>query len=484
MSDPRDNRERGIYCNRTLNLRGIRAIGYDMDYTLVHYRAEEWERRAFEHCQRRLAEQGWPTEDLCFDVDLVTRGLIVDTELGNIVKANRFGFVKRAYHGTRPLTYEEQRRVYTRTIIDLAEPRWVFLNTLFSISEGCMYAMLVERLDEGLIPGVVGYEELYRQVRRAVDESHMEGQLKGEIMADPARYVDLDPETAQALLDQKDAGKKLLLVTNSDWIYTQSMMAYCFDPYLPSGMTWRDLFDLSIVDARKPEFFSGRSPLFEIVTDDGLMRSVVGGLREGGGYSGGNAALIEKHLGLSGDEILYVGDHIYGDVHVSKSLLRWRTALILRELEGEVLSLEAAREREERLEQLMERKEDMEFRACEARLKLQRLKASREPQPTESPEELHALVSELRLGLASLDSEIAPLAKEASELDNPHWGPLMRAGNDKSHLARQVERSADIYTSRVSNFLRYTPFVYLRSSRGSLPHDPSRTPREVEATVA
>ena len=28
---------RGVFCNRTLNLRSIRAIGYDMDYTLVHY---------------------------------------------------------------------------------------------------------------------------------------------------------------------------------------------------------------------------------------------------------------------------------------------------------------------------------------------------------------------------------------------------------------------------------------------------------------
>ena len=49
----------------------------------------------------------------------------------------------------------------------------------------------------------------------------------------------------------------------------------------------------------------------------------------------------------------------------------------------------------------------------------------------------------------------------------------MRTGNDKSHLAKQVERYADIYMSRVSNFLLYTPYVYLRSPRGSLPHDGS-----------
>jgi 5'-nucleotidase len=56
-------------------------------------------------------------------------------------------------------------------------------------------------------------------------------------------------------------------------------------------------------------------------------------------------------------------------------------------------------------------------------------------------------------------------------MGNPTWGPLMRAGNDKSLFARQVERYADIYTSRVSNFLAQTPFAYLRAARGSLPHD-------------
>ncbi len=37
------------------------------------------------------------------------------------------------------------------------------------------------------------------------------------------------------------------------------------------------------------------------------------------------------------------------------------------------------------------------------------------------------------------------------------WGYLSRAGlNDKSCLTRQIEKYADIYTSRVSNFLQYT----------------------------
>lgn len=46
--------------------------------------------------------------------------------------------------------------------------------------------------------------------------------------------------------------------------------------------------------------------------------------------------MVESSLGVSGDEILYVGDHIYTDVSQSKVHLRWRTALICRELEEEV----------------------------------------------------------------------------------------------------------------------------------------------------
>ena len=131
---------RGIYSNRTLNLRSIRAIGYDMDYTLIHYNVEEWERRAYEIMREKLLADGWPVQSLTFDPGAVIRGLIIDRELGNIVKANRFGYIKRAAHGRRMLGHDAQRAAYGRTVVDLAEDRWRFLNTFFSLSEACMYA--------------------------------------------------------------------------------------------------------------------------------------------------------------------------------------------------------------------------------------------------------------------------------------------------------------------------------------------------------
>lgn len=465
--------ERGIYCNRTLNMRSIKAIGYDMDYTLVHYHVEEWERRAYEYSKQRLLAHGWPVQALEFDPDLIVRGLVIDVEKGNLVKANRFGFVKKAFHGTRAIEFEQQRELYARTIIDLAEPRWYFLNTLFSLSEACLYAQLVDLLDAKQLSGVMGYSDLFKRVRENLDATHTEGKLKAEILADPGRYVVPDEETPLALLDQKHAGKKLMLITNSEWGYTQPLMHHAFDPFLPKGMTWRELFDVVIVAARKPEFFTTHSPLLEVATDEGLLRPTSGTLQPGRAYFGGSAPQVERHLGLSGDEILYVGDHMFGDVHVTKNVLRWRTALILRELEDEVLAVRNFRQHEWRLASLMERKERLEAELCDLRLALQRKKAAYGPQTNATEEELTTRILQLREDSKHLDEEISPLAKLSTEQSNPNWGLLMRAGNDKSHLARQVERYADIYTSRVSNLLFASPFVYLRSPRGSLPHDPA-----------
>ncbi|KAJ6989294.1 hypothetical protein NC653_022005 [Populus alba x Populus x berolinensis] len=46
---------------------------------------------------------------LAFDPDLVIRGLVIDKEKGNLVKADRFGYVKRAMHGTRMLSTQDVR---------------------------------------------------------------------------------------------------------------------------------------------------------------------------------------------------------------------------------------------------------------------------------------------------------------------------------------------------------------------------------------
>jgi hypothetical protein len=261
------------------------------------------------------------------------------------------------------------------------------------------------------------------------------------------------------------------------------MMTTAFDPFLPGG-GWRDLFDVVIVGARKPEFFTTKSPLFEVVTEEGLLKPIVTGLRENAVFLGGSAANVEQYLGVSGYEILYVGDHMFGDVHVTKDVLRWRTALILRELEDEIGEVRAFGESEDKLGAMMMQKDDLEAEACAIRLSLQRQRDKYVPVPEGQPpiETLTARLAEIRETVDALDLEIAPLAKAANNVFNTNWGPILRAGNDKSHLAYQMERYADLYTSRVSNLMYVTPFAFLRAPRGSLPHDPTAPGGKMDTT--
>ncbi|XP_056168708.1 uncharacterized protein LOC115690591 [Syzygium oleosum] len=326
---------RGIFCSRTLNLRSISTIGYDMDYTLMHYNVMAWEGRAYDYCMENLKSTGFPVDGLSSDPDLVIRGLVIDKERGNLVKADRFGYVKRAMHGTQMLSTQAVSEIYGREPVDLRkEDRWKFLNTLFSVSEAVAYMQMVDRLDDGSVAAEVGpldYKGLFKAVKKALVRAHAEGQLKSEIMSKPELFVEPDPELPLALLDQKEAGKKLLLITNSDFHYTDKMMKHSFNRFLPNDKDWRDLFDVvsgsismtyyllwlhyiikssqeisygqefilnahngrrKLFSARKPEFFRTSHPMYEVVTSEGLMRPSFMA-RTGGLYSGGSAQMVE-----------------------------------------------------------------------------------------------------------------------------------------------------------------------------------------------
>jgi hypothetical protein len=117
----------------------------------------------------------------------------------------------------------------------------------------------------------------------------------------------------------------------------------------------------------------------------------------------------------------------------------------------------------------MAQKMTLEHELNAARLALQHLRAgdaAPEPEAT-----LLARVEGHTAAIATLDARISPLLADDGREFSKVWGLLLRAGNDKSHLTRQIERHADIYTSRVSNFLGYTPFACFRAMRGGMPHD-------------
>ena len=69
-------------------------------------------------------------------------------------------------------------------------------------------SQMVDRLDQGALPRQDfsnSYTSLYKLVQKALYRTHVEGQLKGDIIQDPASYVELDPDMAKTLLDQRQA---------------------------------------------------------------------------------------------------------------------------------------------------------------------------------------------------------------------------------------------------------------------------------------
>jgi len=463
MDNPEQPPELGVFANRTLNLRSVQAIGFDMDYTLIHYHVDKWEGAAFEHARGHLADRGWPVNNLTFEPDKFSLGLTFDLKLGNLVKATRFGYVVRAQHGQSALTFDDQRTAYSSTVIDLAEDRYAFMNTLFEISRACLWTQLIDLHDQSKLDGVHNYRDIYIAIDDALNESHLGGRLKAEILADPDSFVVRDESLVPTLVDLREAGKKLLLITNSDWAYTREIMKYAVDPFCPEGCTWRELFDVVIVAANKPQFFANQNPLFKIVDENaGLLKPHWDDLEAGTVYFGGNALAVESSLGLGNAQFLYVGDHLFGDVHVTKDVLRWRTALIARELEYEIRDAANFHDDQRHLEELMRDKVAIDRQQAQLRLARDH---------NRSDKSLSASLDKATKQAIKLDKQISPLAQKAATLGNEVWGPLMRAGNDKSLFARQVERYADIYTSRVSNLGYETPYAYLRAARGSLPHD-------------
>ena len=119
----------------------------------------------------------------------------------------------------------------------------------------------------------------------------------------------------------------------------------------------------------------------------------------------------------------------------------------------------------------MEAKQELEAELSALRITDQRLRLGYADGVVDV-DDIKGRIEATRERMAALDDQIGPLARAAGSLRNEAWGPIMRAGQDKSLFARQVERYADVYTSRVSNFLYPTPFAMLRAVRLDLPHDP------------
>jgi 5'-nucleotidase len=481
--------ERRIFTNRDLNFDKISVIGFDMDYTLAIYRQEEIESMSIQTTTDKLVARGYPERlrETPTDPRFAIRGLTVDRQLGNVVKMDRHGYVGRAYHGLRKLERIERKAVYRDQRLGQERERFAPVDTLFALPEVTLFAAVVEMIDsspDAFAGGPPSYAEAWLDVRECIDESHRDGSIKDHVRDNPGRFIERDPDLARSLHQLRSAGKKLFVLTNSLHDYTEVVMRYLLGDALPSYPDWTTYFDWMVVGSAKPGFFTETTPFQELDRAGVPIGPKKHQVQRGKIYHGGNQLGLQASLGVFPDEVLYVGDHIYGDIVRSKKSSGWRTALVVQELQHE---LEVRRDWDLTLREIGN------LHGLRSRL-AEEIGALRYLSRTLSrmePEELVATGVDADAAARMLEQTRGEIRKRLEwlrgyeqetretlerrnlEVDaafNPYWGSSFAERHDTSRFGAQVESFACIYTSRVSNLLFASPAKYFISPHGSLPH--------------
>jgi len=469
-------RRHRVFVNRNLRLSKIRAIGFDLDHTLAHYDPIPVEELAFDLSKQKLVKsKNYPREilDLKYDPTFVVRGLVVDKKRGNLLKMDYFNFVSRGHHGLRELRSEERERAYRSSRIRLSHENYSSVDTLFHLPEVYLFLCVVgllERAGEKRSD----YTQAYDDVREMIDEAHRDGSLKSVITANLDRYIRLDTEMRTVLEEFRRGGKKLFLLTNSDWAYADALLRHLLERGRGAPSHWSEIFDLVVVEAKKPSFFAANAPP-EAVPEAVALPTAIRIVR------GANGSYLEKTLGAAGDEILYFGDHTYGDILLSKKALGWRTAMLVPELDREIRVTQDHSRDFDRLSRLSAERHHLEIDKAALGRELRRLTLlQREPDGTDP-----ARRAEIAARLQSIPEEIKHIEQRSVEMDpeieelrmkidrayNPYWGSIFREGNESSRFGHQLKDFACLYTSRVSNFLHYPMNYYFQSPIGYMPHD-------------
>ncbi|CAI9116745.1 OLC1v1017983C5 [Oldenlandia corymbosa var. corymbosa] len=465
-----------IFCNRSLNMRNIVAVGFDMDYTLAQYKSETFESLAYEGTVRKLVyDLGYPPELLgwTFDWNYMVRGLVLDKRRGNILKMDRHKYVKVAYHGFREMSKEDKVATYGSTLIREAfdEPDYALIDTLFSLAEAYLFAQLVDFKDNnpGKVPDGADYSRMYKDVRAAVDLCHRDGTLKQMVAKDPRRYINEDPAIVPMLKMLRESGRATFLVTNSLWDYTNVVMNFLCRPRSEDDCSalsfdWLKYFDVVITGSAKPGFFHDeiRANLFEVDIESGMLLNTDNGtpMAQVGStdirlpptksnkdcrvFQGGNVGHLHKLLSIeSSSQVLYVGDHIYGDILRSKKVLGWRTMLVVPELEKEVELLWEIRGIRKQLQLLRSERDHIED-------KIHHLKWSLKFKGGDiNKEELSSELEKLQTEREQVRLSHQQAQRECHQLFHKVWGQLMKTGYQNSRFAHQVSLAFMAYGIKI-----------------------------------
>ncbi|XP_059171170.1 5'-nucleotidase domain-containing protein 3-like isoform X1 [Physella acuta] len=457
-----DQNPEAIFANNELSLQKIEVYGFDYDYTLATYTPKLHE-LIFTLGKEALVDKlKYPEAilDLEYDADFAVRGLHYDVKKGLFMKIDQFHNIQlgTVYRGMKPVPDEEVKTLFEGTHISVENMNTFYgagpmhqMVDLFALPEITLVSLVTEYISNCLsqyfIANNITYdpEYVFFDIRNTVQGIHNSGQLHQAIIKDLDLYLYSEKcyETKLLLENLRGEGKKLFLISNSGFPFIDHGMKYMV------GKEWQELFDVVIVNARKPKFFKeGYRPfraynMEQMAPEWGRVTS----LNKGVVYNQGNHHELQELTGWYGPKVLYFGDHIYSDLADPSLKYGWRTGAIIPELEAEI------------------NKQNSEIYKSSVRwlVALQHLIDDMQHQNSpESKEVINKWIEER--------NELRMFTKS---LFNPHFGSLFRTYHNPTYFFRRLARFADIYTSNLTNLLRYSTSYTFYPHRILLPHEPS-----------
>lgn len=244
-----------IFVNKSVDFYKIKAVGFDMDYTIAPYN-DEYEKLQFDLGVENLVTlYHYPEEikNFKYDNNFAVKGLFVDTVLGNILKIDQFGYVHVAMHGKRKLTDNQIKQCYKDKTIPInvleQSTRYYLQSSAFAAPQITLYAWLIDYFEEkqALINPIcpdekvrrhydnvskiqkdqLNYSNLFADVSKAIGLVHgSKAKLKQITQKNPEKYIMKSANLSRMLRNLRKSGKITFLLTNSGFEYTDSVLVY------------------------------------------------------------------------------------------------------------------------------------------------------------------------------------------------------------------------------------------------------------------
>ncbi|PIN02604.1 5'-ribonucleotide phosphohydrolase [Handroanthus impetiginosus] len=403
---------KGIYVNKNLRLDKIKVYGFDYDYTLAHYSAN-LQSLIYDLAKEYLVnELRYPDSCLEFKYDhsFPIRGLYYDKSKGCLMKLDFFGSI---------------------------EPGGCY----FGRHKACLIGDIVQHFVDAKLDFDTSY--VYQDVNQAIHHVHCSGLVHRAILSDPTKYLVKNGQLLRFLRRLRENGKKLFLLTNFPYYFVDGGMRFMLGDSLGHQDSWRELFDVVIAKANKPQFYTSEHPFrCYDVEKDTLTFSKVDTFLPNKIYYQGCLKTFLQITKWNGPEVMYFGDHLFSDLR-GPSKAGWRTAAIIHELENEI---QIQNEDSYRFEQA-------KFHIMQELLgRLHRTVAN-----SDQSEEYMSLLWEI-------NEERRKARCTMKGMFNKSFGAtFLTDSGQESAFAYHIHQYADVYTSKPENFLFYPVEAWLHA---------------------